>query len=87
MGGGIGGSAMPGLGSFLSGGYELGTGTLGNLWSNFNGFESLDHSSYLDVADFIDPLANGGIMTEFGPTPLRKYANGGIANDPQLTIR
>lgn len=30
--------------------------------------------------------ANGGIMTEFGPLSLRKYANGGIANTPQAAI-
>lgn len=29
-------------------------------------------------------FANGGVMTEFGPVSLRKYANGGIANSPQL---
>lgn len=32
------------------------------------------------------PFANGGIMTEFGPAPLKKYANGGIANSPQLAL-
>lgn len=32
------------------------------------------------------PFANGGIMTAFGPAELRKYANGGIANSPQVAI-
>ncbi len=32
------------------------------------------------------PFANGGIMTEIGPVALRKYANGGIANTPQLAL-
>ena len=32
------------------------------------------------------PFANGGIMTEFGSAPLKKYANGGIANSPQLAL-
>lgn len=31
-------------------------------------------------------FANGGIMTEFGPLALRKYANGGIATSPQVAI-
>jgi hypothetical protein len=31
-------------------------------------------------------FAEGGIMTEYGPMPLRKYAAGGIANSPQLAM-
>lgn len=31
-------------------------------------------------------FADGGVMTEFGSIPLRKYANGGIANRPQAAI-
>lgn len=31
-------------------------------------------------------FANGGIMTEFGSVPLRKYASGGIANRPQMAL-
>jgi lambda family phage tail tape measure protein len=31
-------------------------------------------------------FANGGIMTSSGPVNLRKYANGGIANSPQLAL-
>jgi hypothetical protein len=31
-------------------------------------------------------FADGGIMTEMGPLALRKYANGGIANSPQVAI-
>lgn len=30
--------------------------------------------------------ANGGVMTQFGMTPLKKYAAGGVANSPQLAI-
>jgi len=30
--------------------------------------------------------ANGNVMTSSGPMPLRKYAKGGIANSPQLSI-
>jgi phage-related minor tail protein len=32
------------------------------------------------------PFANGGIMDEFGSVPLKKYANGGVANSPQLAL-
>ncbi len=31
-------------------------------------------------------FAKGGIMTEYGSVPLRKYANGGIATSPQLAL-
>jgi hypothetical protein len=31
-------------------------------------------------------FANGGIMTTSGPMPLKRYANGGIANSPQLAM-
>lgn len=31
-------------------------------------------------------FADGGIMTPSGPLPLRTYANGGVANSPQLTL-
>jgi hypothetical protein len=31
-------------------------------------------------------FAGGGVMTSMGPVPLRRYANGGIANSPQLAL-
>lgn len=31
-------------------------------------------------------FADGGVMTNDGPLPLRKYASGGIANSPQLAL-
>jgi lambda family phage tail tape measure protein len=31
-------------------------------------------------------FANGGIMTDGGPLPLKTYSNGGIANSPQLAV-
>ncbi|MFW6855391.1 phage tail tape measure C-terminal domain-containing protein [Burkholderia gladioli] len=55
-------------------GVQGGTNTLGN-WS-------LGGQSMSNMFAF----ANGGIMTEFGEVPLRKYANGGIANSPQLAV-
>lgn len=31
-------------------------------------------------------MANGGVMTEMGPLPLRRYASGGVASRPQVAI-
>lgn len=40
-----------------------------------------------EIGSFISSFfANGGVMTEFGSVPLRKYANGGIAYKPQMAI-
>jgi hypothetical protein len=36
------------------------------------------------IAEFM--FANGGIMTSMGPMQLRKYANGGVANSPQVAV-
>ncbi len=32
------------------------------------------------------PFANGGVMTDQGSMPLKRYARGGIANSPQLAL-
>lgn len=55
-------------------GLQGGTNTLGN-W-DYGG------SAMSNTFKF----ANGGIMSEFGPLALRKYANGGIADSPQVAI-
>lgn len=34
----------------------------------------------------VGSFANGGIMTSKGSLPLNKYANGGVANSPQMAI-
>lgn len=34
----------------------------------------------------VSSFANGGIMTELGSAPLRKYANGGVATSPQIAL-
>jgi len=31
-------------------------------------------------------MANDGIMTPMGPMPLKRYANGGVANSPQMAV-
>ena len=35
---------------------------------------------------FVREFADGGIMTQYGSAPLRKYANGGIAHSPQIAL-
>lgn len=47
------------------------------------GAYSIDANPYLNMPS---EFANGGIMSEFGSLELRKYANGGIANSPQMAI-
>jgi lambda family phage tail tape measure protein len=37
-------------------------------------------------SNFFTGFAMGGIMTPYGPMQLKKYANGGIANSPQLAV-
>lgn len=34
----------------------------------------------------LDFSANGNVMTKNGPMPLRKYAMGGIARSPQISV-
>jgi len=65
-----GGSSAGGIGS-------AGAGMMG-------GASSAGAASDADM--FASAFANGGIMTNEGPLSLRKYANGGIANSPQVAI-
>ena len=67
--------------SGMSGG-SLGVGIFGGSFGA-DGMGSLANGSI--AADF-SQYANGGIMTEFGNVPLRKYAGGGIANMPQMAM-
>jgi tape measure domain-containing protein len=55
-------------------GVQGGTNTLGN-YAYGGGAMSSEYK-----------FADGGIMTQMGPLALRKYANGGIANSPQVAI-
>lgn len=81
-GGGGGGGATGWLGGLLGG--MLGGGGGGIIGG---GGEMAAAGSANDVMMAMGvPFANGGIMTNFGPVSLRKYANGGIANSPQLAL-
>ncbi|CAG9228887.1 tape measure protein [Burkholderia vietnamiensis] len=80
MSGGSVGSGLGGLFGAMGSAFGLGgsssaaAGVASSVGSNSYGFT-------MPAA-----FANGGIMTQFGAMNLRKYANGGIANSPQLAI-
>jgi tape measure domain-containing protein len=87
------------LGLTKSGGNAgSGSGILGSLFkgilsgvgAGFSGISATDPSIGGGVAGVLYPgaslFANGGIMTSKGSIPLMKYATGGIANSPQLSL-
>ncbi|MFP3624421.1 hypothetical protein, partial [Burkholderia sp. SIMBA_051] len=55
-------------------GVQGGTNTLDN-W-NYTGGQMSNQYAFAD----------GGVMTQFGPLALRKYANGGVADSPQVAV-
>lgn len=56
---------------------------IGSMW----GGGSVDTSANLGGANLgYTASANGNIMTDEGPLPLKKYAKGGIAKSPQLSL-
>lgn len=61
---------------------------IGGMFSNiFGGSGGLDWMASAEAqAMAAVPFANGGIMSGSGALSLRKYANGGIANKPQLAM-
>lgn len=65
---------------------------MGGVSSFVSGFFGGSSSGIEGAPGFMGPVdtpfafANGGIMTDFGPLELKKYANGGIANSPQLAL-
>lgn len=67
-----GGSTTTGVGQSVS---AMGSGS-GGVGASYSSMPSFDISNF----------ANGGIMTEFGSLPLKKYANGGVASSPQVAL-
>lgn len=65
-----------GIGSFFAGGAAASVG------AGAASTAGLTLGSGITVA----PFANGGVMTSKGSIPLNYYANGGIANRPQLAV-
>lgn len=74
--------------------------SLANVAKNFatDVLDKLIYKRFMDPAvnaasGFLDKMlpqewkfADGGIMTSEGPLPLRRYASGGVANSPQVSI-
>ena len=59
----------------------------GGIGAMFGGGASSGATDTSIVSGFSGTLfANGGIMTSAGPLELRKYANGGVANSPQVAV-
>ncbi|UBM12755.1 tape measure protein [Cupriavidus metallidurans] len=83
--------AAAGLLNMVMGGVSGGGGALfGGAQGSFDmGTPGVSATSGIDmgsVASTPIPFANGGIMTSFGQLSLQRYANGGIANRPQLAL-
>lgn len=90
LSGGAGGGG--GMGEILGTIFSVATTALGGLSGGMGGLGGMGGAtaSYTGYGGMGSPtmmrFANGGIMTEFGAVPLRKYLNGGIANSPQLAL-
>lgn len=67
----------------LGGGGGIG-GLLGGFFSGGGGQSMVNPYSTMPIAGV--SFASGGVMTDRGPMPLRKYASGGVANSPQLAM-
>jgi tape measure domain-containing protein len=77
------GDIVSGLGSSFSNLFSY----LGSLLSSlFASQQASSAASDYAAAAAVAAFANGGIMSGSGPLPLRKYANGGIADSPQLAL-
>lgn len=60
------------------------SGAAGGAATTSGGVDSSAYSSAASSGSY--QFANGGIMTGRGSVPLNKYANGGIANSPQMAL-
>lgn len=59
----------------------------GSMGSTSGGGSSGDWGWVGDAAKWVGAFfADGGIMTDSGPVPLRRYAGGGVATSPQLAM-
>ncbi|MDE8343587.1 MAG: phage tail length tape measure family protein, partial [Acidocella sp.] len=82
VGGGGGGSGwLSFAGSILS---SFGPGGAG--FGSFNGIGNSMGGGLSDLAIVAHQHALGGVMTNMGPMPLNRYANGGVANSPQVAM-
>uniref|UniRef100_A0AAU6W0A4 Tail tape-measure protein n=1 Tax=Pseudomonas phage Nican01 TaxID=3138540 RepID=A0AAU6W0A4_9CAUD len=80
---GILGSIVSGIGNYFTGGAAaaagngMAAGSAGAISSDLGASQAGYSAKY---------FANGGVMTEYGELALRKYANGGVADRPQMAI-
>ena len=65
---------------------QIGKALFGDMGSGKSGGDTGLVGAAFKAASAYFGFANGGIMTSAGPLPLNKYANGGIANSPQLAM-
>ncbi len=88
VGGGTNGSGLGGVVSGIIGGIGSGFGSGGAMsTASLVAHQGGAGSMLGGVGSYLSSLfANGGIMTSGGPLPLNKYANGGVANSPQMAI-
>lgn len=70
------------IGGFFGAGDVLSTGLGGSGTLGGDSFMPKDFLGYSGLEMF----KNGGVMTDFGRLPLRKYAKGGIARSPQVAL-
>jgi tape measure domain-containing protein len=92
----LGGIASAGLSAYLGGASSAVSGALGatqsmsapsTLMGVGGGTNVLGNYAYGGNALSSEyKFAKGGVMSQFGPMALRKYANGGIANSPQVAV-
>lgn len=62
---------------------------IGGMFGGGSSYGSSDYFSAAAAAPagmYGPGFANGGIMTDRGPVPLRTYSKGGIANSPQMAM-
>lgn len=86
-GGGAGGFGGGALDFIFGKGFGGGTGAGGTAGFNFDTITSnLPKAGVFDFLKDLFPFAAGGVMTGAGPIPLRRYAAGGIANSPQMSV-
>jgi hypothetical protein len=69
------------LGSLLGGGGSAGAAAAAGAGASVYTMPMLS-----GVPAITGAFANGGIMTDQGPLPLRAYSNGGVASTPQLAL-
>jgi len=70
------------LGTLVS---TVGGALLGSL-GGFSAPKWETSSTGLNILSTDAKMANGGIMSQYGPVQLQKYASGGIADRPQLAL-